>query len=90
MSTTRPKILIACNENVRNNYLAPPQIERLEAFAAWEWFPCEGGGIYDTNSDTAVAEKLQQQLSTVEGLVVCHGAPTISAAMMDAAPQLRL
>lgn len=90
MSTPRPTILIACNENVRNNYLAPAQIARLEAFADWDWFPCEGGGIYDTNRDVAVAEKLQQRLTAVDGLIVCHGSPTISAAMLGEAPKLRI
>ena len=49
MSTTRPKILLVCNQWVRENYLAPVDIERLASFAQWEWFACEGGGIYDTN-----------------------------------------
>jgi phosphoglycerate dehydrogenase-like enzyme len=90
MITTRPKLLIACNENVRNNYLAPAQVERLEAFADWDWFPCEGGGIYDTNTDASVATALQERLSAIDGLVVCHGAPTITAALMTAAPKLRI
>jgi len=90
MSTVLPKILIACNENVRNNYLAPSQIERLEQIAEWEWFPCEGGGIYDTNTDITVAEQLQQRLGAVDGLIVCHGAPTITAAMIASAPKLRI
>ncbi|MCB0108205.1 MAG: hypothetical protein KDE53_19930, partial [Caldilineaceae bacterium] len=90
MSPVLPKILIVCNENVRNNYLAPSQIERLEQIAEWEWFPCEGGGIYDTNTDITVAEQLQQRLGAVDGLIVCHGAPTITAAMIASAPKLRI
>jgi hypothetical protein len=31
--TVRPRILLACNDNVRNNYLAPADISRLENFA---------------------------------------------------------
>lgn len=90
MDTIRPKILVACNENVRQNYLAPAQIERLERFADWIWFPCEGGGIYETNTDLAVAEALQTQLAEVDGLIVCHGAPTISDALLTAAPRLQI
>ena len=30
MTTFRPKILIACDERVRNAYLPPKEIERLE------------------------------------------------------------
>jgi len=89
MTAWRPTILIACNENVRNNYLDPAHLERLEALADWDWFPCEGGGIYDTNTNAEAAEALQARLHTVDGLVLCHGAPTITTTMMDAAPQLR-
>ncbi len=90
MTACRPTILLACNENVRNNYLAPAQIERLDTLAHWDWFPCEGGGIYDTNTNSEVAEALQSRLSTIDGLVLCHGAPTITARMMATAPQLRI
>ena len=59
MATFRPKILIACDERVRNSYLPPEEIERLETFADWEWFSCEGGSIYTTN------ENPKQQLNSV-------------------------
>ena len=35
MATFRPKVLIACDERVRNSYLPPEEIERLETFADW-------------------------------------------------------
>jgi phosphoglycerate dehydrogenase-like enzyme len=90
MTTIRPKILLACNQRVRNEYLAAPDIARLEAFADWEWFPCEGGGLYDANRDPETAIKLRERLVEFDGLVVCHGSPTIDAAILDAAPKLRI
>ena len=48
---SRPQILIACNKHVREQYLAATDFARLETFADWDWFECEGGGIYDTNAD---------------------------------------
>lgn len=90
MTTQRPNILLACNEHVRHNYLPPKQIERLEAQADWQWFPCEGGGIYDANTDPAVAQALKEQLDAVDGLIVCHGAPVITAEVLANAPQLRI
>ena len=90
MTIALPKILLACNQNVRKNYLPPAEIERLERIATWDWFPCEGGGIYDTNTDPEAAAQLQERLSDVDGLIVCHGSPTISAAHLDAAPKLRI
>ncbi len=90
MSAIRPALLLACNENVRQNYLPPTQIERLETFADWRWFPCEGGGIYDANPDTETAARLKEQLDQVDGLIVCHGAPVISADLIQNAPRLRI
>jgi phosphoglycerate dehydrogenase-like enzyme len=88
--TLRPRILLACNDNVRNNYLAPADISRLESFADWDWFPCEGGGIYSANHDPAAAEQLRARLADFDGLIVCHGAPLLSAEVLSSAPRLRI
>ncbi|MCL4859015.1 MAG: hydroxyacid dehydrogenase [Caldilineaceae bacterium] len=88
MTTARPHILLACNTQVRDNYLPPAEIERLERFADWDWFPCEGGGIYDANTDPQAAAQLAARLANVDGLIVCHGAPTLTGPILDAAPRL--
>ena len=90
MTIMRPQLLIACNANVRNSYLAPEQIERLQAFADWDWFPCEGGGIYDTNDDPKTARQLGERLPNVDGLIICHGSPTITPAILTQAPRLKI
>ncbi len=87
---TRPQILIACNQHVREQYLATADLDRLKAFADWDWFKCEGGGIYDTNADPAIAQALGERLGRCDGLVVCHGCPTIDAALLDRAPNLKI
>ena len=58
MATFRPKVLVACDERVRNSYLPPEEIERLGTFADWEWFSCEGGSIYTTNENPEEAAEL--------------------------------
>lgn len=90
MTSFRPKVLLACSQNVREHYLPSSEIERLETFADWEWFPCEGGGIYDTNKDLESATQLSKSIDEFNGLVLCHGSPTITAEMMDAAPNLKI
>ncbi|MEZ4869534.1 MAG: hydroxyacid dehydrogenase [Caldilineaceae bacterium] len=90
MAQQRPQVLLACNENVRNHYLSPPDLDRLTALADWEWFPCEGGGIYDTNADPEAAAQLGARLGAIDGLIVCHGSPTITAEVLSHAPQLKL
>ena len=86
----RPQILIACNKHVREQYLAATDFARLEAFADWDWFECEGGSIYDTNPDSETARTLGERLGSYDGLVVCHGCPTIDAAILDQAPELKI
>ncbi len=90
MATFRPKVLIACDERVRNSYLPPEEIERLETFADWEWFSCEGGSIYTTNENPEAAAELGEHLSEANGLVVCHGCPTVTPEVLDAAPNLKI
>ncbi len=90
MATFRPKVLVACDERVRNSYLPPEEIERLETFADWEWFSCEGGSIYTTNENPEAAAELSEHLSEANGLVVCHGCPTVTPEVLDAAPNLKI
>ena len=86
----RPKILLAFNPSVHAGYVDPTDLARLEQFADWDYFPCEGGGIYDTNKDPAAAAALREQLGDVDGIVICHGAPTLTGEVLDGAPQLRI
>jgi D-3-phosphoglycerate dehydrogenase len=90
MEAPRPKLLLAFNQHVRNRYLPAAQIARLERFADWDWFPCEGGGIYDTNPNPEAATQLRDRLVDIDGLIICHGAPTLTAEVLDGAPKLRI
>jgi D-3-phosphoglycerate dehydrogenase / 2-oxoglutarate reductase len=85
----RPNILIACGQRVRDKYFPIKEIERLEAFADWDWFPCEGGNIQAASGDADAAARLADRIAGVDGLVVCHGAPRIDGAILDRADKLR-
>ena len=87
---SRPTVLFSCNQRVRENYLAPEDIGRLESFAEWSWFDCEGGGIETTNKDPDVIEALQKRLGEVDALIVCQGSPTVDEEMLEAAPNLKI
>ena len=89
MPENRPKVLLAFDDDVRYKHLASQDLRRLESFADWDWFPCEGGGIYDTNTDPEAAFLLSEKLPGHDALVVCLGAPTLTADMLAAAPTLR-
>ena len=85
----RPQVLIACSERVRHGYLPPEELTRLAQIADWAWFACEGGNIYRASEDAAATAQLAGEMAAVDALVVCHGAPRIGAAALEAAPRLR-
>jgi phosphoglycerate dehydrogenase-like enzyme len=89
MTSARPKILLAFSPRVYEGYVDPASLARLERFADWEFFPCEGGGIYSTNEDPTAAAKLAEKLIDFDGIVICHGAPTLTEPVLEAAPKLR-
>lgn len=89
MSSGRPNVLLAFNQHVRDTYVAQEDLDRLEQFADWDWFPCEGGGIYDTNKDPAVLAGLRERIAGVDGLVVCLGAPTVDESILAHADRLK-
>ena len=74
MSALRPKLLLACDENVRKNYLPPNEVARLESIFDWEWFQCEGGNIYEIPEDHKKAQAIGKHLTDKDALIICHGA----------------
>jgi D-3-phosphoglycerate dehydrogenase / 2-oxoglutarate reductase len=90
MANERPRVLVACSQRVRDTYLPPVEVERLEKFADWKWFASEGGGIYNTNSNPEDAARLRAEIGAYDALVISDGCPTIDAAVLAAASRLRL
>ena len=90
MANGRPKVLVACSQRVRDTYLPPVEVERLEKLADWKWFASEGGGIYHSNSNPEDAARFRAEIGDCDALVISDGCPTIDAAVLAAAPRLRL
>jgi D-3-phosphoglycerate dehydrogenase / 2-oxoglutarate reductase len=92
--SARPHVLVCANTEVRETVIVGEGRERLDRLASWEWLPSEGscadpelwGG---PSSDPADADRLWRRLGDVDILLICHGAPYIDGAMLDAAPRLR-
>ncbi|HHZ90294.1 TPA: hypothetical protein EYN65_07140 [Candidatus Poribacteria bacterium] len=82
-----PKILLVCNQGIYDAYVAPEDVQRLEKFATWEWFPCEDGNNLDEKSRTA---KFLESINSADGLIISHGSPMISSEIMDAASNLKI
>src|SRR5688572_6692569 len=90
MATARPRVLLVFDQRVREQYLNQTDLDRLAGFADWDWLPSEGGAAFAANQDPAATARLLEQVGDVDGIVVCHGAPRIDAAVMERAPRLRL
>lgn len=83
-------VVIACNRRVRENYLDPDDLKRLEEFANWRWIEFEGGGIQDANTQPEEKAKLAGELAETVALILCHGAPRIDTELLAYAPKLKL
>lgn len=92
----RPRVLVCCNTTVREQYVVGEGLARLERLADWEWLPSEGestrrdlwGG---PSEDAADIERLRGKIGDgFDALIVCHGAPFIDGAVLDAGPRVRL
>lgn len=85
----RPQVLIVCNQAVRDAYFAPEDLERLSQFAGWEWLAAQVTGDDAANDHVPTVVALIEAAGNTDAIVVCHGAPRISSAVLDAAPRLR-
>ncbi|MCE7988593.1 MAG: hypothetical protein DYG89_46145 [Caldilinea sp. CFX5] len=92
MTAKRPNILLAFSQQVYNDFIDPADLARLQTFADCTWLPCEGGGrtYFRAHDDPATTRQVIDQIGAYDGLVVCHGAPLIDAAILAAAPNLRI
>ena len=89
-SSTRPKVLIVCNQQIRDVYFRQDDLDRLQKFADWEWLQAEGGNGFGPNEDPAVIQALLERVVDVDGIVVCHGSPRLDGRVLDVAPRLRV
>ena len=76
MAPSRPKMLLVCDKRVRETYLAPEEIERLEVFADWQWVKGTGG-IFTRRAKMFRWRSLEASARDVDDLIVCHGAPKV-------------
>ena len=85
----RHKVLIVCNQRVRDESLPPADLDRLSSMADWEWLHMEGGIAFGPNEDPDAISQLIEHVGDVDCVVVSHGSPMISAEVMDGAPTSR-
>ncbi len=88
----RPVVGLACNAFVRDHYLAAADLARLAAFAdvATGEFDSPATVADPPPYDQRAEVELARFASDLDGLVVCHGAPRVTEAVLAAAPRLRV
>jgi D-3-phosphoglycerate dehydrogenase len=89
----RPVVGLAATAGVFERYVTPADLARLEAvaevrFRAFELPGGRGSGFGTPNPDPAAHAALEEFLDGLDALVVCHGAPRVTAADLDAHPRL--
>ena len=89
MFRERLVVVLASNRRVRETYPEAEDIERLNAFADWQWIEFEGGGLYEVNRSPEDRARISEHLGEADALIVCQGAPRIDAEVMDRAPRLK-
>ena len=91
-SGTKPRVGLACSEDVRRVYVDAADLARLEAFADFSYrgFSVASGLGGPPPPDARAEAELAGFASGLDVLLVCHGAPFVSAAVLEAAPRLSL
>ena len=89
MAIHKPNILLMFNRQMWESYISSEELEHLQAFANWDWFDCQGGGIHQPHRDPAAIQRLLGQVEEIDGMIVCHGASRVDAEILDRAPNLK-
>lgn len=88
----RPKVVLALDGNTHDEFLGRDDLQRLAGFADAVYAPIpEGHGTpwFRANPDPRAVAAVREVVRDADALVVCHGAPLVDAALLDAAPRLR-
>jgi len=88
----RRRLGLACSEDVRRRYVDAADLARLAPYADFAFRPFSVGSEPEgpTLRDAGAEERLAAFAADLDVLVICHGAPFVSGAVLDRAPRLTL
>jgi phosphoglycerate dehydrogenase-like enzyme len=92
MSGGRPKVGLACSEQIFRTYIDPADVARLEARADFVFgeFSLDSSSLRPVPRDPAAEAELARFASDLDVLVVCHGSPFVSDEVLRGATKLSL
>jgi D-3-phosphoglycerate dehydrogenase len=88
----RPRVGLACSEEIRRRYVDEADLVRLGAAADFSYAAFSGPSDLDGPGprDGAGEFELARFAADLDALLICHGAPFVSAEVIGAAPRLSL
>lgn len=91
-SARRPRVGLAARPDVRESFIAPKDLERLELFADFDFRPFELDSSWDRppTSDESDERALADFASDLDGLIVCHGSPRVTDSILASSPHLKI
>ncbi len=92
MTGNRPQVGIACNREVRERYIDRVDLARLEKFADFRWQEFDEATSWDDapEASAGVEAEFTKFVGALDALVVCHGSPRVSEAVITSSPNLGL
>lgn len=83
---------LACDPATFELMISQADVVRLERVARFEWQECDEPSSWDEPPpyDAASEARLIALAQRVDGLIVCHGSPRVTRAVMAASPRLRI
>lgn len=91
MTADRPQVGLACTSDVRDVYIDPDDLARLEQFADFHWQEFSEETSWDAAPDASsdVAKKFAKFTENLDALVVCHGSPRVDGSVLSVSPKLK-
>jgi D-3-phosphoglycerate dehydrogenase / 2-oxoglutarate reductase len=88
----RRQVGLACSEDVHRTYIDPVDVRRLEAVADFHYraFTVDSGLGGPAPRDASAEADLAEFATSLDVLVVCHGAPFVSSEVIAGAARLTL
>jgi phosphoglycerate dehydrogenase-like enzyme len=92
MAGPRHRVSLASSRQVRDEYIAPPDLARLQAFADFQFEEFNETSSWDVPPATSpeVEARFVALCRQSDALIVCHGSPRVTGTTLAAAPRLKL
>ena len=91
MNQRKPKIGLASNQNVRDNYLTKENLIRIEKKFNFKWEQFDEDSSWDESPDTdkKVKERFSNFCKDLDALIVSHGSPLVDDEVLESAKNLK-